>query len=77
MVEVVQRKRLTSRIKELNRLLREKGKVTVGEMAARWVLSPYYIRTIFKLAASLDKNLHFDPDEDALVLEGQSVGEEQ
>ena len=77
MVEVVQRKRLTSRIKELNRILHEKGKVTVSEMAVKWVLSPYYIRTIFKLAASLDQSLRFDPDEDALILEGQSIGEEQ
>jgi len=70
MVEVVQRKRLTSRIKELNRILHEKGKVTVSEMAVKWVLSPYYVRTIFKLAASLNENMRFDPDEDALILEG-------
>jgi len=76
MVEVVQRRRLTSRIKELKRILHEKGKVTVNEMAVKWVLSPYYIRTIFKLAASLDQSLRFDPDEDALILEGQSVGQE-
>jgi hypothetical protein len=77
MVEVVQRRRLTSRIRELKRLLSEKGKVTVGEMAVQWVLSPHYVRMIFKLAASLDQSLRFDPDEDALILEGQSVGEEQ
>jgi hypothetical protein len=76
MVEVLQRRRLTSRIKELKRLLHEKGKVTVSEMAIRWILSPYYVRTIFKLAASLDQTLRFDPDEDALILEGQSVGQE-
>jgi len=77
MVEVLQRRRLTSRIKELKRLLHEKGKVTVSEMAIRWILSPYYVRTIFKLAASLDQTLRFDPDEDALILEVGNVGEEQ
>jgi hypothetical protein len=76
MVEVVQRRRLTTRIREIKRLLSEKGKVTVSEMAVKWVLSPYYVRTIFKLAASLDQSLRFDPDEDALILEGRDVGKE-